>query len=202
MEIDVNYHSSIRIENVYIDPFNILDDRRDAKYIFITHSHYDHYSLNDIEKIVNDETVFVCTMDVCDSIKKYYPNKVIVVEPNKDYRDSELKFKTFHSYNVDKTFHPLSNNWVGYVIEMNGVKYAILGDSDLTDDVKSIKCDVLFVPIGGIYTMNATEASVLTNIINPKLVVPVHYNCIVGNKNDEKIFLDGINKEIRYKLFV
>ena len=47
MDINVNYHSSIRIGNVYVDPFNIAEDRGNAKYIFITHSHYDHYSLKD-----------------------------------------------------------------------------------------------------------------------------------------------------------
>jgi len=42
--------------------------------------------------------------------------------------------------------------------------------------------------------MNAKEASELTNIINPNLVIPVHYNDIVGNKEDEKIFLKGLKK--------
>ena len=202
MDINVNYHSSIRIENVYVDPFNIVEDRGNAKYIFITHSHYDHYSLTDIKKIVNNDTIFVCTKDVGNDIKKHYSNKVIVVEPNKFYDEESIKFITFPSYNINKKFHPLENKWVGYVIEINDVKYAILGDSDLTDDVKNIKCDILFVPIGGTYTMDAVDASVLTNIVKPKLVVPVHYNGIVGTKNDEKIFLEGINKEIEYKLFV
>ena len=53
MDINVNYHSSIRINNVYVDPYKIDDFVNDAKYIFITHSHYDHFSLIDIEKVVN-----------------------------------------------------------------------------------------------------------------------------------------------------
>lgn len=202
MDINVNYHSSIIIGNIYVDPFNIGDHSEKAAYIFITHSHYDHYSLSDIEKIINSETIFVCTKDVSEDIEKHYPNKIIVVEPNKGYDDGKISFITFPSYNINKKYHPLSNNWVGYVIEINDVKYAILGDSDLTDDVKNVRCDVLFVPIGGTYTMDAKDASVLTNIIKPKLVVPVHYNGIVGKKSDEKIFLDGINKKIKYKLFV
>lgn len=200
MNIDVNYHSSIRIEDIYVDPFNVKDGS--AKYIFITHSHYDHYSFEDIKKIVNDETVFVCTKDVSDDLRGKLSNGIVVVEPNKSYCLNGLSFETIASYNINKKFHPKENNWVGYAIEVNGEKYAILGDSDVTDEVKTIKCDVLFVPIGGTYTMTATEASELTNIINPKLVVPVHYNGIVGDKNCENEFLKGLNKKIEYKIYL
>ena len=52
MNINVNCHSSIKIGNIYVDPFKIKEESSDAKYIFITHSHFDHYSLEDIKKIV------------------------------------------------------------------------------------------------------------------------------------------------------
>lgn len=202
MNINVNCHSSIRIENIYVDPFKIENGNNDAEYIFLTHSHYDHYSLEDIEKVVNGNTVFVCTQDVEEDLKKHYSNKVVCVELNQEYDLGDISFSTFKSYNIGKKFHPSGNGWVGYVINVGGMKYAILGDSDVTDEVKAIKCDVLFVPIGGTYTMNAKEASELVNIIKPKLVIPVHYNDIVGSKEDEKVFLENLDKEIEYKLYL
>ena len=202
MNINVNCHSSIRIENIYVDPFKIENGNNDAEYIFITHSHYDHYSLEDLEKVVNSNTVFVCTQDVEEDLKKHYSNKIVCVEPNQEYDLGDISFSTFKSYNISKKFHPSVNGWVGYVINVGGMKYAILGDSDVTDEVKAIKCDVLFVPIGGTYTMNAKEASELVNIIKPELVIPVHYNDIVGNKEDERIFLENLNKEIEYTLYL
>ena len=202
MDIDVNYHSSIRIGNIYVDPFGVVSERKDAKYIFITHSHYDHYSFEDIKKVKNDNTIFVCTKDVYDDLKEKCSNRIVVVESNKEYEVNDVRFMTFPSYNLNKKFHPLNNGWVGYVIEINNVKYAIIGDSDLTDEIKQIKCDVLFVPIGGTYTMVGKEAGELANIIKPKLVVPTHYNGIVGNKDNEKEFLSNLNKEIEYKIFL
>ena len=203
MDINVNYHSSIRIGDIYVDPFKIEKVEKEASYIFITHSHYDHLSFDDINKIVNKSTIFVCTRDVSKEIKKIYSNNIIVeVEPNKKYMDFNILFSTFSSYNINKKFHPKANNWVGYIIQVEGVKYAIIGDSDFTDEVKNIECDVLFVPIGGTYTMDALEASKLTNIINPKVVIPVHYNGIVGSKNDEKQFLKGLNKDIKCKIYL
>ena len=199
--IDVNYHSSIKINDIYVDPFEIKNNKKDARIIFITHSHYDHFSVKDIDKIVNNSTVFVCTEDVKLELEKLYKNKIVVASVNESYVVDDVKFTTFPSYNEGKPFHPRSNNWVGYVIEVNGVKYAIIGDSDKTSEVMTIKCDVLFVPIGGTYTMNAKEASELVNVIKPKLVIPVHYNGIVGNKDNEKEFLDNI-KDIEYKIYL
>ena len=201
MDINVNYHSSIRIGNIYVDPFNIKEESRNAKIIFITHSHYDHLSIEDIKKIVMEDTVFVCTKDVKEELMKSFHNEIVEVVANDAYRIGNVSFNTVPSYNINKKFHPRNNNWVGYVIEVNNIKYAILGDSDLTSEVKSIKCDVLFVPIGGTYTMNAIEASELTNIIKPKLVIPVHYNGIVGSKEDEKEFIERLNN-IEYKIYL
>ena len=202
MDVNVNYHSSIRIGDIYVDPFNVKEANNDARYIFVTHSHYDHYSTQDIKKIINENTVFICTRDVKEDIEKVFSNEIVVVEPNKEYVKENISFSTFPSYNINKNFHPRNNNWVGYIINVNGVRYAILGDSDLTDEVKAIKCDVLFVPIGGTYTMDAKDAAELTNIIKPKLVIPVHYNGIVGNKDNEKEFLRILGGEINCKLYV
>ena len=53
--IEVLYHSSIRIEKegkvIYFDPYNIEGEPKDADIIFCTHSHYDHFSPQDIEKV-------------------------------------------------------------------------------------------------------------------------------------------------------
>ena len=52
--IDVFTQSSIRLKGregiVYADPFRMREEPGDADYILITHDHYDHFSLKDIEK--------------------------------------------------------------------------------------------------------------------------------------------------------
>ena len=53
MEISINCHSSIKIVSdkiIYFDPFKIENDVHDADIIFITHDHYDHFSIEDIKK--------------------------------------------------------------------------------------------------------------------------------------------------------
>ena len=60
--ISINAHSSIRIaldQVLYFDPFHITEETHDADIIFITHEHYDHFSPEDILKIVQPDTMFV-----------------------------------------------------------------------------------------------------------------------------------------------
>ena len=66
--IKVNIQSSILIDDnskIYFDPIK-MDKTNDADYIFITHSHYDHFSKDDILNIKNDNTVIICPYDIYD----------------------------------------------------------------------------------------------------------------------------------------
>lgn len=205
LNIKINTHSSICLnENIYIDPYKIEKDYNNAQFIFITHTHYDHLDIDSIKKIMNNNSVFVCTEDCASQLKEFGidPTKIKVVEPNKNYELNNISFKTFHSYNINKNFHPKSNNWVGYNILIDNINYMICGDSDLTPELTSQKTDVLFVPIGGTYTMTAEEGALLANQIKPKLVIPVHYGSLVGNKESETTFLNYLDKSLNYKLLI
>ena len=49
--IKIYKQSSVKMDNIYIDPYGVNEVLNDAKYIFITHSHYDHYSKEDIKNV-------------------------------------------------------------------------------------------------------------------------------------------------------
>lgn len=202
MNIEINCHSSIKIESekiIYIDPFKIEKETNDADIIFITHDHYDHYSEKDIDKAINKNTIIVAPKTVQVSYKS---NEIVKVEPNKKYEVLGIKVETIPSYNINKQFHPRENEWVGYILEIDEQKYYIPGDTDITPENKIVKCDVAFMPIGGTYTTDYKEAAELTNIIKPKIVIPMHYACIVGSKQDEIQFKKLIDKEIECKVLI
>jgi len=200
--IKINCHSSIKISNgktVYIDPFRINEVPHDADFIFITHSHYDHFSTADILKVAKIDTIFVSVEDTKSSLELMGipEEQIIIVEPNNKYKVQDINFETVYSYNMNKNFHPKENNWVGYIIELNEIKYYIAGDTDNIDEIQDIKCDIAFIPIGGTYTMNSKEAAELANKIDTKVVVPTHYGELVGTKEDLDEFIKLVNnKEI------
>lgn len=200
--IEVLCHSSIRInkeKTIYIDPFKIDRNYNDADIIFITHDHYDHYSEEDIDKVINEKTIIVIPEELLTKVLKKGINKeaIITIEPNKKYMVQGIKFETVPAYNINKTFHPKENDWVGYIIETNGVKYYFAGDTDITEENKKVKCDVAFVPVGGTYTMNFEEAAQLVNEIQPKVAVPIHYGSVVGTKQDAEKFVKLLHTNIK-----
>jgi len=200
--IDVLCHSSIRINKgkvIYIDPFKIETNYNDADIIFITHDHYDHYSEEDINKVKKQDTIIVAPKDLLTKLldKGFKKENIILVEQNKKYEIYGIKFETVLAYNFNKKFHPKENDWVGYIIELEGIRYYIAGDTDVTEENKKVKCDVAFVPVGGTYTMNFKEAADLVNKIKPKIAVPTHYGSVVGTSKNATEFLKLLHPEIK-----
>ena len=200
--IEVLYHSSIRISKnkvIYIDPFKIDKNYNDADIVFITHDHYDHYSAEDIDKVINKNTTIIIPEELLTKLlrKGINRNAIITVEPNEKYMVQGIKIETIPAYNTNKTFHPKENGWVGYIIIINGIRYYIAGDTDITEENKQVKCDVAFVPVGGTYTMDFKEAASLINEIKPKIAIPIHYGSIVGTEQDAIDFIRLLHPEIK-----
>jgi len=205
--IEVLYHSSIKINKgviIYFDPFKIDKEYHDADVIFITHSHYDHYSEEDILKVRKESTHVVAPVDLLENLLTlgFTKESITIVKPNENYNVNGLTFKTIPAYNTNKSFHPKSNNWVGYLLTLNDTIYYIAGDTDITEENKQVKCDVAFVPIGGTYTMDYKEAAELINEIKPKIAVPTHYATIVGSIEDGKNFSKLLNSDIECKVYI
>ena len=200
--IEVLYHSSIRInkeKTIYIDPFKIDRNYNDADIVFITHDHYDHYSEEDIDKVINENTTIIIPEELLTKLlrKGINKNAIITVEPNKNYMVQGIKFETISAYNTNKTFHPKENGWVGYIITLDDIRYYIAGDTDITEENRKVKCDVAFVPVGGTYTMDFKEAAQLINEIQPKIAVPIHYGSVVGTKQDATDFIKLLHPSIK-----
>lgn len=202
-EIKINAQSSIRLTDqetvIYLDPYLIDEEVNDADYIFITHDHYDHLSIEDINKVIKESTIIIIS-ESCSKSLEEFNNQIVKVKPNNKYLVENLNFQTVASYNTNKLYHPEKNEWVGYLIDFNNKKYFITGDTDINKENKQIKCDVLLLPVGGVYTMDYKEASTLTNLIKPKLAIPTHYQTVVGTKIDAINYTNLLDKDIESKI--
>ncbi len=192
-------HSSFLIESedgmkIYIDPFN-TDAETIADCIFITHTHYDHLSIKDILRVSNKETTVIAPLDAKPSLVDF-SGKTIFVEPNNFYQHENITIETRPAYNIKNSFHPMSNNWVGYILELDGKRYYHAGDTDLIDEIKDIRdIFVAMLPVGGTYTMDAEEAAELANTIRPRYAIPMHYGTVVGDEKDAERFKRLFNGE-------
>ena len=180
-------HASFRIDGststVYIDPWK-LKSAKPADVICITHSHYDHLSEEDVARILKPSTVIIGPPDC----KAGFGSAFKSIAPGQNLTVGDVKVEAVPSYNTHKDFHPKKNNWVGYIVTVDGVRVYHTGDSDMIPEMADVTADVALIPVGGTYTMTVKQAAEAVKKINPKVAVPMHCGDIVGTLDDRETF--------------
>jgi L-ascorbate metabolism protein UlaG (beta-lactamase superfamily) len=179
-------HASFRIESaagtIYIDPWQLGPKPKPADLILITHEHRDHCSPEDIAKIQTPETVIVTTKMAAAQLS----GKITIVQPGDHLTVQDVEIEAVAAYNVNKfrsprvPFHPKENKYVGFIVTVAGQKIYHAGDTDVIPEMQSFETDVALLPVSGTYTMTADEALEAAEIINPKVVVPMHIGRGIG----------------------
>jgi L-ascorbate metabolism protein UlaG (beta-lactamase superfamily) len=131
--------------------------RLEADYVLVTHNHFDH---NAVEVATGPRTRAVAK-----------------------WRLGEFTMGPFRVRGV-KVYHDKMGGklrgWVAaYVLEVEGLRIAHLGDighlARPEDYPELAGVDLMFVPVGGVYTISGPEAWALVEDLKPRLVVPIHY---------------------------
>ena len=206
--IEVFTQSSIRIKTedqvIYIDPFRLAIEPHDADLIFITHDHYDHFSVEDIQRVAKPSTILIIPEKMEDKACEASDlvSQIETVLPGESYEIAGLSFETVPAYNKLKPFHPKKKKWLGYLVTLEDRRIYVAGDTDVTEESRQVRCDIALVPVGGKYTMNAAKAAELINEIEPEIAVPTHYGNIVGKESDGRDFKAAVKEGIRVPLLI
>ena len=186
---------------IFIDPYQIGNIIEKADIILITHTHQDHASIEDIKKVLKRDTKFIGPADFLSQSRQIGDLDIEVTEPGRTLDLDGVKIETVAAYNLNKPFHPKDENWMGYVVEMQGVRVYHSGDTDLIPEMKNIRCDVALLPVSGKFTMTAEEAVRAAEIIKPDLAIPMHWGSFIGSKEDAEKFVEGcLEKGINAKI--
>ncbi|MCQ2548035.1 MAG: MBL fold metallo-hydrolase [Clostridia bacterium] len=216
--IRVLTHSAIKMvtkggQIIYFDPFQIKEEFKDGDIVFITHSHHDHFSPEDIAKVIKDEGTIVMSgteEEYKEGLDKLHNELGVNFTCMGMYPGDTIGefIKAVPAYNVGKKFHEKEKLWSGYhltdklilvnednaELEEEVCTYYVTGDTDANLDNMSVKCDVLLIPVGGKYTFDYKEAAKYTASIKPKVAIPTHYGSIVGGKDCGKKFKEAVAK--------
>lgn len=171
---------------IYTDPFTVSESLNDADIILITHRHFDHLSVDDIEKVISEKTVIAAPVDCVDEIKENFANEIIIANPGEEYIINDIKIQTVRAYNIiKKECHPKDKDWLGYVIYTSDVVYYYTGDTEKIPEMNALDVDVIFLPLGQTYTMGSiSEAADAAKATGAKTAVPVHYGTYEGTEQD------------------
>ena len=199
--IKISYlgHSGFVIANgkrIAIDPYNISGNIEKVDLILITHSHYDHCSIKDIQKLAKKGTIVVVPADAQSKITRVEDVEMQIIENGDELEFGDVKISAVPAYNVDKDFHPKSEGWIGYVVKMGNVVVYHAGDSDRIPEMSKLSGYgkegnkfIALLPVSGTYVMNPEEAASAASIISPTVVIPMHYGAgVAGTIEDAQRF--------------
>lgn len=162
--------------SITIDPFNkdigLKVPKLPGDIVLITHDHPDH---NNVKAI--SETPFI-------------------IDGPGEYDIQEVFVQGIPAFHDDSSGKERGINTI-YVIEMEGIKICHLGDlgqKELTteqlDKIGAI--DILMIPVGGTYTIDAVEAVKIIAQISPSITIPMHYKIPGLN-----LKIDGLDKFLK-----
>nr|WP_274655183.1 MBL fold metallo-hydrolase [Paenibacillus humicola] len=206
---------------VYVDPYLASSPHRqfappllpeeavNAGYVLITHEHSDHLDPDTIPSMAKagNKTVFVapgCCLEALASMGVPQERRVHAVT-NEWLSFGDFRVKPLPSAHEELEYdEKLDHRYVGYVLELNGVKLYHAGDTTvypgLIETLRAESLDLGLLPINGrdpfrnsrniIGNMNYREAAELAVAAGIDTVVPTHYDMFAGNSEHPGYFVD------------
>ena len=187
-------HDSFRIvgsKTIYFDPYQI-GPADPADLVLVTHEHFDHCSPEDVAKVQGPATKIITEKDSAPQLS----GDVQVVVPGEHVTVEGVTIEAVPAYNVDKAFHPKENGWLGFIVEIDGVRIYHAGDTDFIPEMSGFKTDIALLPVSGTYVMTAEEAVEAALAIHPQIAIPMHYGAIVGGSTDADAFKSALEGKI------
>jgi len=193
---------------IAIDPYNISDKVPKADLILISHSHYDHCSIKDIELLVKEGTTIVVPADAQSKITKLKNIEMQIIEAGDELEFKNTIIEAIPAYNVNKfrspgeVFHPKREGWLGYLVKLDEVIIYHSGDSDKIPEMSRLSGYgkrgnefITLLPVSGKFVMDPDEAAEVASMISPDLAIPMHYGAgVAGTIEDAEKFVELCKK--------
>jgi L-ascorbate metabolism protein UlaG (beta-lactamase superfamily) len=209
MKLKYFSHSAFQIttkdgEKILIDPFldgnptsQVKSDDVSAEYIVLTHAHGDH--IGDTFKIAKKCNSTVIAVNELANYCAEKGTKAHNMHMGGAYNFSfgKVKFTIAHHGSQTPDGH-YAGEPAGVLLTIDGKTVYHTGDTGLFYDMKLIgemnPVDYMLVPIGDNFTMGIDDAVKAVELVNPKNVIPMHYNTFPVIEEDPEAFKSRIEK--------
>ena len=169
---------------ILTDPYGVRADlsygeiQESADIVTVSHDHSDHNNVAAVQgnpKIIKDTTTWVIPAAIFET--SYVRSRI--PEPHKDKEEiSNIRFNATSTYHDEAKGQQRGKNTI-FCFEVDGVRVCHLGDLGHQLSDKQVaelgKVDILLIPVGGFYTIDAKVATEVCNRLKPKVIIPMHY---------------------------
>jgi L-ascorbate metabolism protein UlaG (beta-lactamase superfamily) len=175
---------------IYVDPVQLTANTADADFILITHNHGDHQSIADINRVRKPGTIIYSSPPGVPALMNNLAGVTInAVTPGQKFVIGGVEVETVPMYNLVKNNHPRAMNFVGYVINVGGVRVYAGGDTERFPEMRTFSTDVALLPLGQTFTMNSVqEAADAALDVRARIAIPYHYGRGEGTVADATTF--------------
>jgi L-ascorbate metabolism protein UlaG (beta-lactamase superfamily) len=166
-------HGSFIIQGsplIYINPWRVARSVFHADIVLITHNHYDHCSLADIEKLRGPHTIVIGNQQVANEI-----GDCMVIRPWQSLTIDRACIKAVPAYSHDDWRHPRSDGGLGFVISINLYDIYYAGDTELIPEMSQLKPDIAILPIDGNGTLTVSDATEAVRQMHPRWAIPSNW---------------------------
>ncbi|HEX4427555.1 MAG TPA: MBL fold metallo-hydrolase [Terriglobales bacterium] len=198
--------SPLDVDRLFPSP--IFPERLKVSAIALTHSHQDHCDPQTINgyRSAGGRGPYVATGETKDKLAALGvpEEEILLTWPNKEHRIGDVRLKATFAipYGGDDLTH------VGYLVFVDdGPGVYFTGDTDYHDllgYVGDYKPEIMVTVINGAFhNLGPNEAAKLTAKINPKIVIPCHYDLFADNSLDPRLFrtcLHALGLADRYRV--
>jgi L-ascorbate metabolism protein UlaG (beta-lactamase superfamily) len=169
-------HGSFLIQGppfIYIDPWRVVRNAFHPDIILISHDHYDHCSIADVNKLRGAATIIIGNERVAELIEG-----TTILRPWQSITIDRVCIKAIPAYSPQGSQHPAKHGGLGYVISMNYHDIYYAGDTKIIPEMERVHPDIAILPIDNDDTLSVTEAVKAVNMLRPRWVVPCNWGAI------------------------
>ena len=171
-------HDSFRLDGsviVYFDPWKLPAGQPAARFLLVTHEHYDHLSLPDIEQIGVGHRSGRAGLSHYPPARRSEDRHPGTGRERGDRRRGDpggARLQRGQVPQPGQPYHPREAGGVGYVVALDGVRYYHAGDTDVVPEMADVHCEVALLPVGGKFTMTWEEAAEALQLMDAGAAVP------------------------------
>jgi L-ascorbate metabolism protein UlaG (beta-lactamase superfamily) len=184
---------------IYIDPTGINTSPADADFILLTHNHGDHQSTAVIGRLRKATTVLVSSPPGVPALQTAFPGTTIhAVTPGARLTLGGVEIETVAMYNIARNNHPRVMNFVGYVVNVGGVRVYHAGDTERIPEMRTFAADVAMLPLGQVFTMVSVQDAIAAALdVRARIAIPIHWGNAEGTLADATLFANTLSSRMQ-----